>query len=106
MEVGRRVRGLFPADHPDRVNNMVTDQLIQAFAEKVAGKLGGQVGIAPRIFLKKLVNLMDTVDLHEDFDPVRDYELTLGEGDGLTAEEANAAGVVKRASDIALELDD
>ncbi len=106
VEVGRRVRGLFPADHPDRVNNMVTDQLIQAFAEKVAGKLGGQVGIAPRIFLKKLVNLMDTVDLHEDFDPVRDYELTLGEGDGLTAEEANAAGVVKRASDIALELDD
>jgi hypothetical protein len=36
------------------------------------------VGIAPRVFLKKLVaDLLDRVDQHSDFDPRRHYPLTV-----------------------------
>ena len=39
-------------------------------AQAVTGKLGGKVGIAPRIFLKKLVaDVLDRIDQHPDFDP-------------------------------------
>ena len=38
------------------------------------GKLGGKVGIAPRLFLKKLVaDVLDRIDQFADFDPRRHY---------------------------------
>ena len=40
----------------------------------VAGELGGQVGVAPRLFLKKLVaDVLDRVDQFPDFDPRQHY---------------------------------
>ena len=61
-------------------------------AGAVAGKLGGKVGVAPRIFLRKLVaGILDRVDLYPDFEPRRDFELTLTQ-DELTVEERAAAG--------------
>jgi len=58
----------------------------------VAGKLGGKVGIAPRIFLKRLVGLLDQVDEHADFEPRVHFELVVDAAE-LTAEERSAAGV-------------
>jgi hypothetical protein len=50
------------------------------------------VGIAPRIFLKKLVaDVLDRVDQHPDFDPRRDYALTVSETE-LTPVEREASG--------------
>ncbi len=47
-------------------------------ARAVAGQLGGKVGIAPRLFLKKLVaDVLDRVDQFEDFDPRQHYALTV-----------------------------
>lgn len=44
----------------------------------VTGKLGGKVGIAPRIFLKKLVaDVLDRIDQFEDFNPRDHYALTI-----------------------------
>jgi hypothetical protein len=46
----------------------------------VTGALGGRVGVAPRIFLKKLVaDVLDRVDQFPDFDPRRDYALTVSD---------------------------
>ncbi len=51
---------------------------IGELARAVTGKLGGKVGVAPRIFLKKLVaDVLDRVEQFADFDPRRDYALTL-----------------------------
>ena len=58
----------------------------------MAGGLGGKVGVAPRLFLKKLVaDVLDRVDLHEDFDPRQHYKLTLAENE-MTTNERAAAG--------------
>lgn len=103
LEVGRKVRELYPAKAPDRVAQQVTDQVLSNLASAVAGKLGGKLGIAARIYLKRLVGLMDQVDEHPDFDLSRDYELTL-ESSELTPEERAATGVAPSLDDIELEL--
>ena len=104
VEVGRRVRDLYPTKHADRVAARVSDELIGALADKVAGRLGGKVGLAPRIFLRKLVgDVLDRVEEHDDFDPAEHYELTLTSAE-LTMEERGAAGMVASPDDIELEL--
>lgn len=105
MEVGGKVRDIFADGSPaaDRVRRVASDSLIGTLAQRVSGSLGGKVGIAPRIFLKKLVaDLLDRIELHESFDPQQDYRLTIRE-DELSTEERNsvAAGSVE---DISLVL--
>lgn len=92
VEVGRRVRDIYPSDAPERIARRVDDEILTGLAGAVAGRLGGRVGVAPRIFLRKLVaGLLDRVDLYPDFDPRRDFELALVD-DELTVEERAAAG--------------
>jgi hypothetical protein len=63
------------------------DALIERLADRVGGALGSKTGVAPRIFLKKLVaDVLDRIDQFPDFDPERDYKLTL-RVDELTDEE-------------------
>lgn len=104
VEVARRVRALYPADHPERVGAKVTDGVLRAVARKVTGALGKRTGIAPRLFLKKLVDrVLDRVDQFEDFDPVQHLELPISPAE-MTPEEADAAGVARTPDDIALDL--
>ncbi|MEX5637007.1 BREX system ATP-binding protein BrxD [Parafrankia sp. FMc2] len=105
VELGGRVRGLYaaglPGDEAGRIARLVDDAYLGELAGAVAGRLGGRVGVAPRLFLKKLVaDVLDRVDQFEDFDPRRDYPLTIGAAE-MTDLERNAA----RADDIDLDLD-
>ncbi|SCE83364.1 P-loop protein of unknown function [Micromonospora haikouensis] len=102
VELGRRVRDLFAAGSPaeERLRAVADDAYLADLARAVTGQLGGRVGIAPRLFLKKLVaGVLDPVELYPDFDPRRDYALTLAPAE-LTDVERNAT----RADDIELEL--
>ena len=74
----------------------------------MTGALGGKVGVAPRVFLKKLVtDVLDRVDQFTDFDPRRHYALTLTASE-LSEVERNAAVMsaprAARADDIDLDL--
>jgi hypothetical protein len=83
-DVGCRVRDVFAvgAQDPHRISRLVDDALVSDLARGVAGELGGQVGVAPRLFLRKLVgDVLDRVELFEDFDPRRDYELIISDGE-------------------------
>jgi hypothetical protein len=97
VEVGVKVRDLFVADcsAPERVRSRADDPYIEALARAVAGKLGGKVGIAPRLFLKKLVSdVLDRIDQFDDFDPTRHYQLTVSAGEMTPVErEAQAVSV-------------
>lgn len=102
--VGCKVRDIYQqhAQASDRIATMCDDAYVQTLAESVAGKLGGKVGVAPRIFLKKLVSdILDRVDQFADFKPRENYTLTMSENE-LTAVERQAMG----ATDIdEIELD-
>ena len=78
-------------------NRVVDDDYLRDLAAAVGGELGGRTGIAPRLFLKKLVSdVLDRVDLFEDFNPRRDYHLTVN-ADELTSAEREAHARTNRA---------
>lgn len=105
VEVGRRVRDLYPTEYPDRVARRVSDTVIIALARQVAGKLGGKVGVAPRLFLKKLVgDVLDRVEEHAEFDPTAHYNLDLSAAE-MNVEERSAAGIERTPDDISLDLE-
>ncbi|MBK7955389.1 MAG: BREX system ATP-binding protein BrxD [Candidatus Accumulibacter sp.] len=96
VAVGKRVRDIYAEMQPaeTRLRSVVNDAYIETLARAVVGGLGGKVGVAPRLFLKKLlVDVLDRVDLHADFDPRQHYKLTLAENEMTTSERA-AAGAV------------
>ena len=88
---------------PDRVRRLAPDEFVVSLARSVTGKLGGKVGIAPRLFLKKLVSdVLDRIDQFEDFDPQKHYALTISEAELLPVErQAMGASTV---DEIELEL--
>jgi hypothetical protein len=105
-EVGRRVRDLYAdgAFAPDRIRTLCDDDYVATLARAVTGDLGGRVGVAPRLFLRKLVGeVLDRVDQFPDFDPRRDYRLTVDESE-LTDREREARGA-SCVDDIELELE-
>lgn len=78
--LGRRVRALFASGSSaaDRLERTVDDEYLRSLAEAVAGRFAGQVGVAPRLFLRKLVvDVLDRVEQFADFDPRRHYALTI-----------------------------
>lgn len=93
VEVGAKVRDLYAGgtEHSDRIMREVDDDYVAQLSRAVTGSLGGKVGIAPRVFLKKLVGeVLDRVDQFPDFDPRQDYALTLRQ-DELSDVERQAA---------------
>lgn len=93
LAVGRRVRDIYAQGRAQeqRIRTLVDDSYLDVLARAVAGGLGGKVGVAPRLFLKKLVaDVLDRVDLHPDFDPRQHYSLTLAETEMSAAERAAA----------------
>lgn len=90
--LGCTVRDLYAAGACDgaRVRSVIDDRYVADLARAVTGGLGGQAGIAPRVFLRKLVEqVLDRVDQFPDFDPRQHYRLTLS-GSELTEVERNA----------------
>lgn len=105
VAVGRRIRDLYAEQSPaaDRVRRFADDVYLADLARAVAGELGGKVGVAPRIFLKKLVaEVLDRIDQFPDFDPRVHYALTLSEAE-LTVSERSARSATT-ADDIDLPL--
>jgi hypothetical protein len=100
--LGYAIRDLYAdgSETPERIRTVADDDYVADLALAVTGKLGGKVGVAPRLFLKKLVgDVLDRVDQFPDFDPRQHYRLTLNSTE-LTAAERNLV-----ADDIDLDLD-
>ncbi|WND37135.1 BREX system ATP-binding protein BrxD [Streptomyces sp. BB1-1-1] len=105
-DLGGRVRDIYASgaerEAAERVLGVVDDSYVADLARAVAGNLGGRVGVAPRLFLKKLVgDVLDRVEQFEDFDPRKHYALTVTDSE-LTGTERNAAA--GSADDIELPL--
>lgn len=93
--LGTAIRDLYAAGLDEaarvRVAALVNDAYLADLAFAITGELGGQVGVAPRLFLRKLVaDVLDRVAEFGDFDPRKHYKLTLSPTE-LTDVERNAA---------------
>ncbi|HWD07155.1 MAG TPA: BREX system ATP-binding protein BrxD [Amycolatopsis sp.] len=103
IELGQRARDLYAsvARHPERIAAVIDDAYLQDLASALTGQLGGKVGVAPRLYLRKLVaDVLDRVDEFEDFDPRAHYALTVSSTE-LTESERNAAA---SADDVELDV--
>jgi hypothetical protein len=89
LTVGTRVRDLYPAKNSARVTDRVDDAFLKALVSQVTAGFGGKVALAPRMFLRELIDVIDRVDIHEAYDPREHYKLELDDGK-LTAEELAA----------------
>ena len=64
--------------HRIEFDALANEEYLETLARAMTGKLGGKVGIAPRLFLKKLVSdVLDRIDQFDDFDPRQHYQLTV-----------------------------
>lgn len=104
-EVGGKVRDLYAknSDASERINTLADDSYIVYLANAVTGNLGGKIGIAPRIFLKKLVGeVLDRIDQFDDFNPREHYALTISDTELTDVERASKAA--DSVDDIELDL--
>jgi hypothetical protein len=69
VEVGLRLRSIFPAANRSDFDRRFTPEHVAGLADSVLTGLAGDVGIVPRAFLRKLVGLLDLTDQDEAFDP-------------------------------------
>lgn len=81
-DVGLRLRLLYPGGDPNIVAQKVTPERIESLVDEVTKGFRGDVGVVPRQFLRRLVNLFDAVAENPD--------ASLPEP-SLTLEEARAA---------------
>ena len=88
-EVALRLRELYPA--PDRrlLTARISGEVIEKLIASVTEGFRGDVGVVPRQFLRRLVDLMDLVTEQPDFDPRREVEEIAGAG--LPPDELNEA---------------
>jgi hypothetical protein len=73
LKVALRIREIYPADHPARLVERVTDPYLRSMVDRITQGFGGRVEVVPRIFLRELVHILDLVDQHADYNPARDY---------------------------------
>jgi len=79
------------------------DAMVETITRAISGQLGDKVGIAPRLFLRRLIDVLDRIEAHPEFEPRKDYDLVLKASE-LSAEEAAAAGMSRGVDDIELDL--
>jgi hypothetical protein len=93
IELGRRVRDIYATGSPaaDRMSVLTGEDYLAALADSVAGRLGGRVGIAPRVYLRKLVDVLDKIEQFADYVPADATGVTIADGE-LTPDERVAAG--------------
>ena len=104
-EVGAKVRDVYAAHCANavRILGVADDLYLNDLARAVTGELGGKVGVAPRVFLKKLVaDVLDRIDQFPEFDPRQHYSLTVSDSE-LTEVERNARGA-SNVDEIELDL--
>lgn len=67
--VAMKLLELYPASDRARMDRVVTPQLVDHLVAKVTEGFRGDVGVVPRQFLRRFVNLLDLVDEHPEYDP-------------------------------------
>ncbi|MEU5542551.1 BREX system ATP-binding protein BrxD [Streptomyces sioyaensis] len=105
VNLGVTIRDLYAAGAaaPDRIRALADDAYVADLAGAVGGALGGKVGVAPRLYLKKLVgDVLDRIDQFDDFNPRQHYRLTVNSSE-LTDVERNSAAATS-ADDVELDV--
>ena len=89
-KVARKLRDLYPMPNRARVMARVSDAFIDRLVAKVTEGFRGDVGVVPRQFLRQVINVMDLVDEHEEYDPDAAFDFSTNALADLSPEEQAA----------------
>lgn len=89
-KVARKLRDLYPMPNRARVMARVSDGFIDRLVAKVTEGFRGDVGVVPRQFLRQVIDVMDLVDEHEEYEPDRAFDFSPKALTGLSPEEQAA----------------
>jgi hypothetical protein len=70
LEVALKLREIFPIDDRGRLEAKVSMDYTERLADQVTQGFRGDVGVVPRQFLRQLVDVLDMVHDHPEFDPM------------------------------------
>jgi hypothetical protein len=73
-EVALKLREIYPATDPPGLEARATAEFIERLVGEVTKGFGGDVGVVPRQFLRRLVNIFDLVAEQPEFDPAKMYK--------------------------------
>jgi hypothetical protein len=88
-DVAIKLREIFPSQHRARIEQHVTNELVDQLVADVTKGFRGDVGVVPRQFLRSYVSILDTIDQNEDYDPAQDYRFEM-DTKSFTPEEQRA----------------
>jgi hypothetical protein len=71
-EVALKLRELYPAADRSKLEAKVTPAYVEHLVAKVTEGFKGDVGVVPRQFLRRLVDVLDLASEHDEFDPSRE----------------------------------
>jgi hypothetical protein len=74
-EVALKLRALYPAQNRARLEELGDDRFVERLVDSVTTAFGGDVGVVPRQFLRRLVEVFDLIEQEPDFDPTRELGL-------------------------------
>ncbi len=91
--LGTRVRDIYSdgSKARDRIQARCDDAYIRDLSHAIAGQFGDKPAVSPRMYLKKLIDMLDRVEDYPEFDPRRDGAIKLS-NDELTDQERAAIG--------------
>lgn len=69
LQVAEQIVQIYPADHPERLREKITPAFLHSLIEQITARFGGHIEVAPRLFLRQLIHLMDLIDQHHDYNP-------------------------------------
>jgi hypothetical protein len=72
-DVALKLRELFPIDDRARLEQKVSAAFIQRLVEEVSTGFRGDVGVVPRQFLRRFVEVLDRVDEDPSYDPMSEH---------------------------------
>jgi P-loop Domain of unknown function (DUF2791) len=95
QELGGRIRDIYASSSAgvERTATFITDEYLGVLADTVAGRLGGRVGVAPRLYLRKLIDILDKIDQFPDYVPDDASRVAVGDGELNDDERAATGGV-------------
>ena len=68
-EVALKLRARYPAKDPLKIESRVTPEYIDRLVASVTEGFKGDVGVVPRQFLRRFVDVLDLTSDNDDFDP-------------------------------------
>ncbi len=71
-EVALKLRGMYLEGDRARLDARVTSEFVERLVDSVTEGFKGDVGVVPRQFLRRFVDVLDLVGEHPDFDPMKE----------------------------------